>query len=536
MIECDVTQSLIALLERIRQGVGEKTFVLESGTYRISSSLLEKHKMYITNSMAAHEWKRGEVPHEIASAIYLEGVDDLTIEGNGALFLIDGQVVNLTARHCKNLTVKNIAFDSVCPDMHFFRVAEQGAYFIDFELFSDSSYTKKNGQFYFTGPDYQTAFFHRRKISFHNGWLPASDSDAVIRRQSPFAFALALKELRKNVFRAYYLKKPKVDKGDSFCLFDVRRKHAGIFIEDCENVVLEGIEQRFNYGLAAVFQCSKNVTLKNSRFAPDKESGRRMASVADFMQVCMCRGLIIVENCYFEGSGDDGINVHGVHYKIVKQDGNKLTVRFMHNQTLGYNAFLAGDKITFVDPRTLLCLGEAKVQSAELLDAYEILLVLDNAPQGIKGLCVEDTDACPDLIYKGNTLNRIITRGMLLTTRGKCVVSGNTFQNTSMSAIVISDDAKNWYESGYVCDVLIEDNDFLTCEGKTVEIRPENSVHQGYVHSGIMVRGNRIRTPEFFVKSSEKVLIEDNICAIKPKLETINSEVEYKNNFYNIVK
>ena len=164
--------------------------------------------------------------------------------------------------------------------------------------------------------------------------------------------------------------------GDCFYLFDVRRQFAGIFINQCCNVTLENIKQRFNYSLALVLQDSENVTVDSVSFAPEQNSARKMASVADFMQVCMCRGRVSVTNSLFDGAGDDCLNVHGVHFGIKAINKNKMTVAFMHRQSHGYQPIHIGDEIAFINPKTLLQYGKATVKAAKLLNEYEIELTL----------------------------------------------------------------------------------------------------------------------------------------------------------------
>ena len=53
---------------------------------------------------------------------------------------------------------------------------------------------------------------------------------------------------------------PACKTGDIYCLFDVRRKYQGIFVERCRDTVLENVAQHFNYGLAE----------KNRRVSPRK--------------------------------------------------------------------------------------------------------------------------------------------------------------------------------------------------------------------------------------------------------------------------
>ena len=243
----------------------------------------------------------------------------------------------------------------------------------------------------------------------------------------------------------------------------------------------------WTYSLALVAQDSENITADRIDFSPGEGSARKLASAADFIQICMCRGRIVVKDSYFDGAGDDCLNVHGIHFKITKKQENTITVRFMHPQSHGFNPLRVGDTIAFINPETLLEEGKTVIEKSELLNEYEIRLSVNNAEMASVGSVIEDISACPDLDFVNNMMTRIITRGLLITTRGKVNVSGNRFVSTTMSGILLSDDAKSWYESGMCCDVTIENNTFDYCGETPILIKPENSRHAGAVHKNIKI-------------------------------------------------
>ena len=197
----------------------------------------------------------------------------------------------------------------------------------------------------------------------------------------------------------------------------------------------------------------------------------------------------------------------------------------MHPQSHGFNPLRIGDRITYVDPDTLLCSGESEILSSEQIDEYQILLHLNGPAKAECGAVIEDIDAAPDLTFEGNRLDRIITRGLLLTVRGRVRIRNNQFIHTTMNNILISDDAKSWYESGCVRDVVIEKNEFLACPEHTVSIKPENKRHAGAVHSGIVIRNNTILTPSYQIKSADRVAIYKNNNHRAAKMKITNSSV-----------
>lgn len=511
---CDVTKEWNALLIDIAKKDGQKTVIVESGEYFLSAALAEKPTLFITNTMADSEWKKGETYHENCVATLMEGVSDLTLEGNGAIFVIRGQMTNMAIRNCSHVNIKSLIFRTENPNMHGLTVMKRGRFFIDFALDHESYYQKSKGKLYFTGEDYRDAFTKDRARAFWTGKIPYSNVDSVWRVAHPLLGALTIKEISPYAFRARYIVPPRVEKGDSFWIFDARRKYNGIFVERSDNITLNGIEQNFNYGLAVVCQDTRNFTVKNCTFRPKQGGDKKMASVADFMQICMCRGLVEIVNNHFEGSGDDCLNVHGIHFKIVKAEGKLLHAQFCHPQTLGFCPFYKGDIIKYINPKTLLEEDRNTVEDARLVDEYTVELQLKNPiEKTLTGKVIENQSACPDVLFENNTMKRIITRGVLLTTSGKAVIRGNKFINTSMHSILISDDAKNWYESGNVNDVLIENNVFLRCMGYTVQVIPENSMHAGAVHKNIKIINNVIdRNGEggFYFKSASGVTVKNN--------------------------
>lgn len=530
----EVAKALNDLLVQLSYDAQPKTLVLERGDYYLDVASVPKPTLYITNTIADEEWEKDEQKHVNAVGLYFNGIENLTFDGNGSTFIAIGQMTNVAMCNSRNLTIKDVTFKASNPDMHCLTVIKKGIGYIDFALDEDSLYDCLDGEYRFVGKGYSTPFFAHRNTAWWIGKIPTGQPNVIFRTFHPLRGAYGLREIAPYVFRAKYLVPIFCKVDDRFHLYDVRRKYQGIFADKCHNIVLDGVRQNFNYGLATVFQQCENLTIVNCTFAPDKESGKKMASVADFIQVCSCRGKVEIAHNEFCGAGDDCLNVHGVHFKIVQVDGQNIIVKFMHPQTLGYCPFEEGDRLRFVSPKTLLVVGENHVAQARLIDEYTIKITLslpiDNA---VKGLVVENADACPDVLFKNNSLTRIITRGLLLTSAGKIVVEDNDFYNTSMNAILISDDANSWYESGMVRDVTIEGNRFFGNEGYYVCVKPENAVHDGFVHNGITIKSNLFASRHskgLYFKSSGKCLVENNVFKYSKTIKRIDSDVTIKNN------
>lgn len=511
--DTDVTEKLAALISRLKTTEGEKTVIFEKGVYYLDGEKCEKHMLYITNTVGDKEFSSDETPHLNAVPFYFGEINDMTFDGGDSVFVIDGIVTNVAIENCINITLKNLEIRHRHPDMHELRVMSKTLFSVDFEIDRDSLFESENGKLCFYGKDYRVLADEGALKAHWIGLIREKTPNKIIRTSHPLICALKSRNLGSRKIRVYYPNTFRFKTGDRFYLFDVRRQFAGIFINKSKNVTLENIKQRFNYSLALAAQDTENITVENISFSPEKDSARKMASVVDFIQLCMCRGKIVIKDSYFEGSGDDLLNVHGIHFKITDIEGKNITVRFMHPQTHGFNPLRSGDTIAYINPETLLEEGSAEIEKSELLNEYEIRLSVSSTKNAVVGKVIEDITACPDLEFTGSISSKIITRGLLITTRGKVNVEGNRFLSSSMSGVLLSDDAKSWYESGMCQDVAIKNNIFDYCGKTPILIKPENSRYDGAVHKNVKICGNTFRNYRgacIKIKNSDNIIIRDN--------------------------
>lgn len=509
-----IGRALNALLSKLSSMEGEKTLVFESGTYYIDRDDCPRCYRAITNTTAAKEYKNPQEVNQHYTAFLLEQVHDLIIEGGHSTFVLEGKMTNCILSDCKNIVIKNLKLDTPRPNLHKLTVQSRGLCSAVFTLDSDSCYSKDEKGYYWHGKGYQRHFLHETVGAHWIGGICPSAPERLFRTSHPFLGARAVEEQAQGVFKVSYFAPKRFRVGQRFYVFDVHRSDVGIFLERCSQVTLDGVEQFFNYSLAYVAQDCTDLTLENCRFAPKPGSSVEMASLADFMQVCMCSGTVKVNNCYFDGAGDDALNVHGIHFGIDRAAGRSLTLAYRHPQTWGFNPLHNGDKVALIDPNTMLAVAENRIVSSVMKDEKHIEVLLEQAvPASCCKLVLEDLDRCPSLLFTNNTLNRIITRGILYTSRGKAVITGNKFLNNTMSGVLLSDDAKNWYESGLCTDVTIANNLFADCGQTPIRIKPENQTHQGPVHTNIQVIENdfcKYKGTCVTIKSTANVLIKGN--------------------------
>ena len=519
--DSEVTTAFFNLLSTASENANPKNLLLEKGNYVFLSKYAKERELYITNTIADKEYNETDKKHIHKIALDLKGINDLEIDFNNSTIIIDGQLTNIVIENCENITLKNLTIETVQPNIHKVTILKASPFYVTFKIDETSNYKEENGEYYWYGTDYISWFTENKNTG---AWTPTAkptNYSHVTRNGShPFYGISSVKEIAPRVFKARYIVPKDFTEGQIFYVFPKARKNVGIFIDGSKNVKLENVTQRFNYGLGVVAQNSENIELTKLDFSPREGAEVDFCSLADFVCISMCRGKVSVKQSNFNSCANDCCNVHGVYFKILDVQGDKITLGFSHRRTFGFNPLRVNDTINFIDPKTLTELGSSKILQSEMLDRYRIRLKLSTRMNNYPaGTVVEDITACPDFEFSDNTLNRIALRGLLVTTRGKILIENNKFLNTGMSGIYVANDALTWHESGRVNSMMIRGNAFMNCEENSILILPENRRFQDFVHENIYIENNLFvlnGIPALNVNSTKNVVMKNNVYKGKP--------------------
>jgi len=468
-----------------------------------------KRELYISNST-----EDDTLPKIKSIAFLFDDCSNLTLDGNNTLVILHGKMISFAIVNSSNIKIRNIRFDYERPTMSELTIRSFTDSIVETEIHPDSKYAIDNGQVVFYGEGWKTKAYHTILFNPISNTLQYSDF-------RPFLESRAVQMGPLHVrFRGDFSKN-RFNPGDILTIRDPYRDNCGGFIHLSKNIQLESINMYFMHGLGIVSQFSDNISLSKVTVAPRENSGRVIASFADCFHFSGCRGLVKIDSCFTSGSHDDPVNIHGTHLQITSVDAAKLKVRFMHHQTYGFDAFFAGDSIAFVNPKTLMSLGTAKLKSAKLINRREMELEVDGAMPAFvsDGLCVENLTWTPEVIIQNSRFERTNTRGLLVTTRRKVLIENNVFYRIGMYPILIADDATSWFESGAVQDVTIRNNSFVECGYSSgngaINIAPEN--HQllkgHFVHKNIRIEGNLFKVqnmPVLTARSTDGLIFSNN--------------------------
>ena len=472
------------------------------------------HKEYFISNTSTQE----ECPSKIKTiGILIKKIKNLVIEGSGSTIMCHGKMITFVLDSCENVVIFNLSIDFERPTMSEARVVNITDKTVDLAVHKDSKYAILYNRINWYGEGWSSKLLHAIELDSATETLHYSRWNDIFNKSN-------VEEINHNHLRFQIPKDFHTKVGNVVTIRDVIRDQVGMFILNSKNVTLLDVNMNYMHGLGIVSQFSENITMKHVVCAPNPSSGRIMASSADFMHFSGCKGLIDIGNCTFNGAHDDPINIHGTHLRIVKQVADdKILVRFKHGQSYGFTAFYVGDEIDFIHANDLIVYGTNKVKTVNRINDYEIELTLVNpSPKGIKeNDCIENITWTPSVHIHDCKFSRTNTRGILLTTRRNVVIENNTFFRLGMNAILIADDAMNWFESGLVRDVLIKGNEFIDCGynggpgNAVIAIAPENTIVDinNPVHRNIRIEDNIFKTydyPILFAKSTKGLNFKGN--------------------------
>lgn len=504
----DMTTKLQAAVEKARSYNGKAVVIeLQNADYNIHRESSSQILYHISNTASEKE-NPDQTKH---IGLWLKGLKNVTIDGKGAHLVTHGEMTSFVIDQCENITLRNFTVTAADPTVPELTVTEVGERHMTVRIHPRSRYQIKDGKFSFVGDNW----------SLSDGIAQSYDpeKDITWRSWSPLNGLRKAIELEPNLLRFVYDNAPQARPGLTFQMRDGIRDQACGLIQFSKNVTLENLHLDFLGNFGIVGQMSENITYRNMAFEPEAGSGRTCAGFADFVQMSGCKGKITIENSRFSGAHDDPINIHGTHLAVTEfLAPNQIVVKYMHHQTYGFQSFLPGNTIEFIDPHTLLSLSSAKVKKAEMKNEREITITLDkpvtSKVKETEGLVIENVTYTPEVEIRGNYFSRIPTRGILVSTRRKVIIEDNTFFRMQMSGILIADDARSWFESGMARDVTIRNNNFIECGGPVIFIAPENDRNEGYVHRNITIANNRFRltgTDAISAKSVDGLKITDNL-------------------------
>ncbi|PYI56322.1 right-handed parallel beta-helix repeat-containing protein [Paenibacillus flagellatus] len=484
--------------------VERPTLVFPKGTYHFRADRAYEKQLFITN----HDQKG-----LLRIAFPLIDMEHLTIDGQGSEFVFHGSLIPFVIENGRHVTLKRFSIDWERPMFEqgeFVRAAPDS---FDVRLFNPD-YELRDNRLTVEYDGRREAIWGLHEIDPATGAHAYGSGDRLSWSEYK---KFRLEEVERGVIRfsgsLRHVPKP----GNGAVMRLGRREHPGIFIKGGADIRIEQVDVHHAPGMGLVAQRCADIRLREFNVMRKPGSDRWVTATADATHFTYCRGTIEMERCLFENQLDDPANVHGIYVKIAERlSDDTLLVRLMHDMQVGVEIAEPDDRIRFVDPDSLLPYADARVTSAEALNARYVVVGFDRPlPERVRaGDVIENVSWSPDFIVRHCTIRANRARGFLITTPGKVLLEHNVVSAPG-AGIKISGDANSWYESGAVRDVVIRHNTFLDCNycypdwGKAViDIDPEIEEperHPDYYHRNIRIEHNEFVTFDASLVSGHSV-------------------------------
>ena len=529
-----IWQAFEAAKEASENGTKSVTVYFPKGEYHVYKDRAQQREYHTSNTSST------DAPyHNKHIGILIEDQKNLTIEGDGSLFMIHGDMMALAVVRSENIKLHNFSWDYAVPTVTEMTIVdmgtEDGRAYTDFYIpqcfpyeIQGNTILWKSDVSPYTGEPYWTRRGeHDNSYSVVTHQPKEEMSRAYYSGQGPFQDLTGLKQLEDNKVRIYYSYRPDMQNLGmvfQFCSSAVRPT-AGAFTWESKEVTAEKVNVHYMDGFGWLIQMSENVYYKDCNLMPRDNSGHLTVSYADGIHASGAKGKIVIDNCNFSYTHDDPINIHGTFTRVEQRvDDYTLVLKYIHAQQGGFPQFHVGDEVQFFTRDTLESTDNETVETV-----YTVAEVISNPGENGNDLktmkvrfeealpsnlserigsepkyVAENVTYAPEVTITDCTFKNIVTRGILCTTRNKVLIENNIFYPTSMATIFLSNDSDQWYESGPIRDMTIRGNVFYVDDiGRTSwAYAPAIYIHPVTKGGGLPAATNPIH---------KNITVEDNV-------------------------
>jgi parallel beta-helix repeat protein len=400
-------------------------------------------------------------------SIDIKNVSNLTIEGNGSEFIGHNYSTMFHFTNCRNILINKLTVDWDPLPFTQGEVILVDTNFIDIEVVAPFVAQKGLHTEAILGYDLEK---HRMARRFTDHYQ--------------LGFEKTTEVIRPGVMRLF------IGRQDRFAgtmpsvgQYVIARHHVygyqSFEFLKCIDVQLENVNIYSNPGMGVVGEECRDINIRHLKVMIRPGSGRWMSCTADATHFAGCRGTIIMENCLFEGMGDDATNVRSSHYMLVSErlDNNKLCIKTGYRYGGDPLPPEIGDKLELSgEDKLLLPYATLTVRSVEINKQDKTLIIgfSEKLPERTgKGDVVGNASSIPVLRIRNCTTIRNRSRGFIIKTRD-VVIEDCTFQDLTECGVALESDVNAWWEAISSRDVIIRNNRFI-----------DSKFEPGYLHGVI---------------------------------------------------
>ncbi len=373
-------------------------------------------------------------------------VDGLRIEGTGAELLVSGVTSVFHFEACRKVTVQGLTIDWPRPPFSVGTVTASEVRHFDVAV--EPEYPVAGGEPVGAFMDYDPATR-----------LPAgSDLDVY--------GAVERTELRgPQCLRVYLNRDLAVPVGKFLVLRHQVYGFNAFMFNRCAEVQALDTAVYAVPGMGLIATVCENVTLKHFNVLKRPGSRRPMSATADATHFGGCKGTVTLDDCTFEGMGDDGANIKSGLYLSVRQRLDERTVIAQHNLKM-VDLPDPGDTLEMSHTDTLLPFASNRVSSVGIEpgegNRHRVTFEAPLPPELREGDVLGNATRTPALRMRRCTVRANRARGVLCQTRD-AVIEECVFQDCTSAGVLVLTEVVYFFESIGTRNVTVRNNLFENC-------------------------------------------------------------------------
>ncbi|MFC1633642.1 right-handed parallel beta-helix repeat-containing protein [Planctomycetota bacterium] len=478
--------------------------------------------------------------YDLFASFEIENKTGLDVEGNGSTLLLRGfdrtrgwpVFSAIRLRSSKHVTIHDFVVDMDVSPNSAGEIVGVGDRYFDVRVFDE---------FPVTGEEYVD-----HVMTFYRNGLPNGKNMDLYKLDG----GLLVEKVADQVLRIGMHRRFDLQKGEYVCLYHKVYGGVCIYFGDCDLCTLRDVTVHSFPGMGFYStDRSTNITVERYCVKRPKGTTRLTSTNADGSKYVHTGGMLTIKDCYYEGMGDDAINIHSSYGKVVKRDGKTLSItRIRRGKEVDVSAryVLQGDTVEFYDGKTMVPKGSAKI-----LERDGQSMTLDVVPNRVAvGDLFNNISMTPKVRISGVEVHRNRARGFLLQSQDVIVEKCKILNPTGIG-IFVTMDVNYWFESGQGKDVILRNN---TIVGANKHLLREGAItvkcghdsggidYPAGVHRNIKILNNTIRdtvNSGIYACSTDGIEIRGNTiehASQKPSLANGNYAMYLKNCVKGVVK
>ncbi|MBR6806864.1 MAG: hypothetical protein IKM46_00645 [Clostridia bacterium] len=507
----DHTASFDAAMAYLREHPGTVLHV-EPGVYTITRPLaVEAQKALMDGGLTDDPMSIIFKPdYKYAVGISFAGQRNTSVIANGVTLLVDGIMEPVSIRDCENVAVCGFTVDHKRKPYSKAVIGNVG------ELDGEGS-RKCTFEFDPQCPIGENAPFRLRSWYFD-----------VEKYRTVSTYVLDRKIIDPYHWEVILADAAEIHDGMEYYTAHTEHFRPAILIENAKNITLKDITIHSQPGMGIVGNRSEDITLSHVSVVPSV--GHHVSTNTDATHFTSIKGKLRLENCVFEGQGDDFINVHAYYHEIIRRLSDdeccmqEKTPDGTHAQSLDYPD--VGDFLELTDMDTLTLVDTFRVvESTPMRDEWCCRVKLDHAlPENTEGLVLADVTRLPSLEIVNCSSRTHYARGIMLKTRN-VLIENNIFHAVEAPAVFAAPEAE-WYEGVSPANVVIRGNRIVKCGEKGdvqggIVVLADTKCPNGQCMLNIVIEDNIIDCPNteygIYVRNTNGVKVARNKINCKRK-------------------